>query len=141
MILVIITPLIMASSMATGSEMISATATATFTSIIAIVIIIASVGGIDLSTVALVLASIIILMSPSPLLRTSIWFPTTVLTPVGSTASVVTSIFLVVIVITYIFILLILLKGRGRWLRLLLRFGFTFTFLSSCTSCAFKWFG
>ena len=85
-------------------------------------------GGIKLSVVALVLAPIIILLSPSPLLRTSIWYPTTVLTPVGSMASVVTSIILIMIVIVYIFILLFLLMGRGRWLKLLLRFSLPLPF-------------
>ena len=102
--------------------------------------IIAAMGGIKLSMVALVLASIIILLSPSLLLRTSIWFSTTVLAPVGSTTSVVTYIILVMVVIIYIFILYFLFRGKGRWLRLLLWFRFTFTFLSSSASCTFKWF-
>ena len=122
--------LVIPSSSTVWSIIVSTMATATSTLISAImIIIIAATGWIKLSMVALVLASIIILLSPSPLLRTSIWFSTAVLAPVGSTASVVTSIILVIVIIVYIFILFFLLKGRGRWLRLLLWFGFTFTFL------------
>ena len=133
--------LIITSSMTMRSVIVSTMAMATSTSIIVIIVIImASVGGIKLSMVTLVLASMIILLSPSPLLETSIWFPTTVLAPIGSTASVVASVILIVIII-YLFILFFLFRGRGRWLRLLFWFGFTFTFLSSSTSCALKWFG
>ena len=53
--------------MTAGSEIVSATAMTTSVSITAIVIIIiASAGGIKLSTVALVLAPVIVLLSPSP---------------------------------------------------------------------------
>ena len=63
------------SSMTTWSVIVSTMATTTSTSIIAIIIIItAAVGGIKLSVVTLALASVIILLSPSHLLRTSIWF-------------------------------------------------------------------
>ena len=79
--------------MTVRSVIVSTMATATSALIIAIiVIIIASVGGIKLSMVTLVLASVIILLSPSPLLRTSVWFPTTVLAPTGSMTSVITSV-------------------------------------------------
>ena len=130
-----------ASSITMRSEIISTMATTTSALIIAIVvIIIASAGGIKLSMVALVLAWIFILLSPSPMLGTSMWFSTAVLTPIGSMASVVASVILIMIIIVYIFILFFLLRERGRWLRLLLWFGFTFTFLSTSTSCAFEWF-
>ena len=119
MVLVIVMALVIASSATAWSVIVSTTAMATSTSITAIIIIImAAAGGIKLFTVAL--ASIIILLSPFPLLRTSIWFSTAVLTPVGSTASIVTSIILVMVIIVYIFILFFLFRGRGRWLRLLL---------------------
>ena len=88
--------------------------------------IIASVGGIKLSVVTLVLASIVILLSPSPILGTSMWFFTAVLAPIGSMTSIVTSVVFVMIVIVNIFILFFLF--RGRWLRQLLWFIFTFTF-------------
>ena len=132
---------IIASSVTVGSEMVSTMATTTSALIIAIVsIIMASVGGIKLSVVALVLVPVIVLLSPSSVLGSCIWFPTTVLTPIGSAASIITSIILFMIVV-YLFILFFLLRGRGRWLKLLLRFGFTFTrFLSSSTTCAFEWF-
>ena len=103
-----------------------------------VIIIIATTGGIELSAVALVLASIIILLSPSPLLRPSIQLPTAILAPVGSTASIVHSIILIVVIIIYIFILFFLFRERGGWLRLLLWFGFTFTFLSSTSSGTFE---
>ena len=87
MVLVIIVASIIASSMTMGSVIVSTTAMITSASIIAIiVIIIASARGIKLSMVTLVLASIIVLLSPSPTLGTSIWFPTAVLAPIGSTA-------------------------------------------------------
>ena len=87
--------LIITSSVTVRSVIVSTMAMATSTSIIAIIVIImASMGGIKLSMVTLVLASMIILLSPSPLLETSIWFPTTVLAPIGSTASVVASVIL-----------------------------------------------
>ena len=132
--------LIIASPMTTGSEMVSYMVMTTSASIIAIVIIIiASAGGIKLSAVALILARVIVLLSPYPVLGSSVWFSTTVLTPIGSAASMMTSIILVSIVVVYLFVLFFLLRGKGRWLRLLLRFGFTFTrFLSSSTSCAFE---
>ena len=121
MVLIIVVYSVIASSMTLWSIIVSTMAMATSTSIIAIIInIIAAMGGIKLSVVALVLASIIILLSPSPLLRTSVWFSITVLAPVGSMVSVVTSIILVVVVIIYIFILFFLFMGRGRWLNLLL---------------------
>ena len=95
MVLIIVMALVIASSVTAWSVIISTTDTATSTLIIdIIIIIIAAVGGIKLSMVALVLASIIILLSPSRLLRSPIWFPTTLLAPIGSTASVVTSIIL-----------------------------------------------
>ena len=104
-----------ASSMTAGSEIISVMAMTTSALIIAIVIIIiASVGGIKLSAVALVLASLIILLSPSPILGSSVWFPTTILTPIGSMAFIVISIIFIMIVIVYIFILLFLLTGEGE---------------------------
>ena len=135
--------LIIASAATIGSEIVSAMALTTSALIIAIVIIIiASMGGIKLSAVALVLAPVIVLLSSSPMWGSSIWFPTAVLTPIGSAASIMTSIIPVMIAVVYLFILFFLLRGRGKWLRLLLRFGFTFTrFLSSSTSCAFEWFG
>ena len=140
MVLIIVVASVIASSATTWSIIVSSTATATSTLIIAIIIIIiAAVGGIQLSVVALILASVFILLSPYPLLRTSIWFSTAILAPEGSTASVVTSIILIVVVI--IDMLFFLFRGRGGWLRLLLWFGFTFTFLSSLTCCTFKWFG
>ena len=71
----------------------------------------------------------------SPMLGTSIWFPTTVLVNIGSMTSIVTSVIFILIIIVYLFILFFLLRGRGKWLRLLLWFGFTFTFLSTSTSC------
>ena len=78
--------------MTAESEMISATATTTSALIIArVIIFIASVRGIKLSKVALVLASLIVLLSSFPLLEDSVWFPTTVLTPIGSVASIMTS--------------------------------------------------
>ena len=80
-------------------------------------------------------------VTPSPLLRPSIWLSTAILAPVGSVASIVTSIIIIVVVIVYIFILFFLFRGRQRWWRLLLWLRFTFTFLSSVTSCSFKWFG
>ena len=93
MVLVIIMALIIASPVTMGFEMVSIIAMTTSALIIAIVIIIiASVGGIKLSAVALVLAPVIILLSPSPMLGSFIWFPTTVLTPIGSVASIKTSI-------------------------------------------------
>ena len=143
MVLVIITASIIASPMTVGSEIVSTMATTTSALIIAtvIIIIIASTGGIKLPMVALVLAPVIVLLPPSPELGSSIWFPTTVLTPIGSVAYIITSIILIMIVVVYLFILLFLLRGRGMWLRLLLRFGFTFSrFLSSSTSCTFEWF-
>ena len=138
MVLIIVVASVIASSMTTWSIIVSIMAMATSTLIISII---AALGGVKLSVVALVLACIIILLSPSPLLRTSIWLSTTVLAPVGSVASVVTSVILVMVVIIYIFILFFLFRERGRWLRVLLQFGLTFTFLSSSTSCTFKWFG
>ena len=84
MVLVIIMASIIASSTTAGSEMVSVMVTTISASIIAIVIIIiASAGGIKLSTVALVLAPVIVLLSPSPVLGSSIWFPTAVLIPKG----------------------------------------------------------
>ena len=81
--------------MTAGSEMVSTMATTTSASIIIItIIIIASMGGTKLSMVALVLAPVIVLLSPSPMFGSSIWFPTPVLTPIGSVASIMTSIFL-----------------------------------------------
>ena len=78
--------------MTTRSEILSTMAMTTSASMIAIIlIIIASVGGIKLSMVTLVVASIIILSSLSPMLGTSRWFPTAVLAPIGSTTSIVTS--------------------------------------------------
>ena len=121
MVLVIIMASIIASFMNERSEIVSTMAMTTSASIIAIiVIIIASVGGIKLSVATLILASIIILLSPSPMLGSSIWFPTTVLALIGSTASVVTSVIFVMIIIVYLFTLFVLLRGMGRWLRLLL---------------------
>ena len=79
-VLVIILASIIASPMTVGSEMVSSTAATTSASIIVIVnIIIAFAGGVKLSTVAFVLAPVIVLLSPSPRLGSSIWFPTAVL--------------------------------------------------------------
>ena len=146
MVLIIVMASVIASSMTMWSIIttmkITTMATATYASIIAIIIItIATMGRIELSVIALESASIIILLSPSPLLRPSIWLSTAILVPVGSMASILTSILLVVVVIICIFILFFLLRGRGRWWRLLLWFHFTFTFLSCTTSCTFEWFG
>ena len=63
---------IIASPMTARSEKVSTTAMTTSALIIAIVnIIIVSAGGVKLSTVALVLAPVIVLLSPSPMLGSS----------------------------------------------------------------------
>ena len=104
--------LIIASSTTVRSEIVFTMVTTTSASIIAIiVIIIVSVGGIKLPVVTLVLASLVILLSPSPMLGTSIWFLTTVLAPVGSMTSIVTSVIFVMIIIVNIFIWLFMLRG------------------------------
>ena len=79
MVLIIVMASVIASSVTMWSIIVTTMATATSASIIAIVIIIiATKGRIELFTVALVLASIIILLSPSPLLRPSFWLSTTI---------------------------------------------------------------
>ena len=140
MVLIIVMASVIASSMTKWSMKVTNMATATSASIIIVVIIvIATTRRIKLSTVALKLASIIILLSPSSLLRPSIWPPTVILAPIGSLASIITSIILIVVIVISIFILFFLFRGRGRWLRLLL-FCFAFTFLSSATSSTLKRF-
>ena len=88
MILIIVIASVIASSVATWSMKVTATATATSTLIIAVVIIvIATTRRIKLPMVTLKLASIIILLSPSPLLRPPVWPPTVILSPIGSGSS------------------------------------------------------
>ena len=141
MILIIVMASVIPSPMTTWSMKVTTTATATSASIITIVIIvIATTRRIKLPTVALKLAYIIILLSPFPLLGPSIWPPTVILAPIGSMASIITSIILIVVVVIYVFILLFLFRGRGRWLRLLLLFCFAFTFLPSVASSTLEWF-
>ena len=141
MILIIVVASVIASSTSTWSMKITTMAMATSTSIIAVVIIvIATMRRINLPMVTLELASIIILLSPSPLLGPSVWPPTIILAPTGSTASIITSIILIVVVGISIFILFFLFRGRVRWLRLLLLFHFVFAFLSSMVSSTLKWF-
>ena len=138
MVLIIVMWSVIASSVTMWSIKVTNMATATSTLIIAIVIIvIATTQGVKLSTVPLVLASINILLSPVPLLRPSIWLSTTILAPVGSMASIITS--SSCCGSNYLHLHTVLsVQGRGRWLRLLLGFHFTFAFLSSVTSCTLE---
>ena len=141
MILIIVMASVIASSTSVWSMKITTMATATSTLIIAIVIIvITTTRKIKLPMVTLKLASIIILLSPFPLLGPFMWPPTVTLAPIGSMASIIISIILIVVVVISIFILSFLFKGRGRWLRLLLWFCFAFPFLSSTASSTLKWF-
>ena len=123
-VLVIVMALITALSVAVTSVIITNMATSTSALIITvmIVIVIASVGGVKLLVVILVLAPIIILLSPSPLLGSSKGPSATLLTPIWSVASAITSGVLIMIVVVYLFIGFLFFWGRGRWLRLLLRF-------------------
>ena len=82
---------VIASSMTTLPIKVATVSTTTSTIIITVVaIIIATTGRIKLPMVALKLASIVILLSPSLLLRASVWSPVIILTPIGSTASIIT---------------------------------------------------
>ena len=87
---------------------------------------IAPVGCVKLSMVILVLAPIIVLLSPSPLLGSSKGSSATLLTCIWSAASAITSVILIMIIVVCLFIWFLFLWGRGRWLRLLLRFCFAF---------------
>ena len=62
--------------------------------IVVVIIVIATTRRIKLPAIALKLASIFILLSPSPLLGPSVWPPTVILVPIGSTTPIITSIIL-----------------------------------------------
>ena len=141
MVLIIVIASVIVSSMTTWPMKVSTVSTATSTTIITIVIIIiATTGRIKLPTVAMKLTSIVILLSSFPLLRPPVWSHVIILTPIGSTDSIIIPIILIVVIIISILLLFFLLMGRGRWLRLLLLFYFTFTFLSSMASSTLGWF-
>ena len=76
MVLIVVIASVIASSMTMWPMKVTTTSKATSTMIITIVIIIiATTRRIKFPTVSLKLASIVILLSPSPLLRPSVWSP------------------------------------------------------------------
>ena len=108
--------------------------------IVKVIIVIPTKRGVKLSTVVLVLASIIILLSPSPLLRPSIWLSTTYIDPCrvyglyyylckshcGS---------------SYLHLHTVLLvQGDGEVVKVAVVVSLCFSFLSSGTSCTLEWF-